>query len=256
MVLVIRNPHILKGFLAATAFQGIWVISYYLFTLPKFLNRIAILMGGNYFEGGYIQHATFVAFFWAIFEIKKRYNDVGKEFKHFSCQILPTGKKHLLLPSDVPEIHHRSEDYLKKKGPSVLVEMISHATLKYRSTNSIPELMDLISLQTQINQEKSESSLSNLRYLSWVIPSIGFIGTVLGISQALSIAHTSDMNAISQTLGVAFDTTLVSLILSVVSNWQFHRLQESTDKLHAEAREFVIHNLVNRIEHQSSKKAA
>ena len=56
------------------------------------------------------------------------------------------------------------------------------------------------------------------------------------------------MNAISSTLGIAFDTTLVSLVLSVIIMWFYHRLQEENDLLHANLKEYVISNLVNKIE--------
>ncbi len=66
------------------------------------------------------------------------------------------------------------------------------------------------------------------RYLNWAIPILGFIGTVLGISlaadgiqrifnsgQGLAPLSSQLGNAISP-LGIAFDTTLIALSLSVV----------------------------------------
>ena len=126
--------------------------------------------------------------------------------------------------------------------------MIRRVCNKFRSSQSVPEILEIISIQTEINKDKAESDQSNIRYLVWVIPSIGFIGTVLGISQALSIAASADMNLITSTLGVAFDTTLVSLVLSVIIMWYVHSLQQETDNLHAGIKEYLIEKLVNRIE--------
>ena len=66
------------------------------------------------------------------------------------------------------------------------------------------------------------------RYINWAIPILGFIGTVFGISlaadgiqkiigsqQGLTQLSTELSNAISP-LGIAFDTTLIALSLSVV----------------------------------------
>ena len=119
---------------------------------------------------------------------------------------------------------------------------------KFKTSKSVPEALEIITIQTDINKENAESDQSLIRYLTWVIPSIGFIGTVLGISQALSIANSGDMTLIANTLGVAFDTTLISLILSIVVMFFFHDLQERTDKLHAQIKEYVVENLVNKIE--------
>lgn len=74
----------------------------------------------------------------------------------------------------------------------------------------------------------SESSYSIPRILVWAIPLLGFIGTVLGISSAVgnfsSLLDTAGdiekikegIGAVTTGLAVAFDTTLLSLFLSVV----------------------------------------
>lgn len=73
----------------------------------------------------------------------------------------------------------------------------------------------------------SESSYSMPRILVWAIPLLGFIGTVLGISQAVTgftqvLKNSGDIEAIkggignvTTSLGLAFDTTLLALFLSV-----------------------------------------
>jgi chemotaxis protein MotA len=56
------------------------------------------------------------------------------------------------------------------------------------------------------------------------------------------------MERITMLLGVAFDTTLVALVLSIIIMWFVHRLQEETDRFHSDLKEFVIDNLINKIE--------
>ena len=74
----------------------------------------------------------------------------------------------------------------------------------------------------------SESSYSVPRILVWAIPLLGFIGTVIGISGAVSgfsgfLENSGDVEQIKEgigqvtsNLGLAFDTTLLALFLSVV----------------------------------------
>ena len=211
-------------------------------------NRLFVLLGGNIAGGGYIQFLTYFAFFWSLFDIFEKRRLIKWENKSIKKKYLPTNEKHLLMANDLRELQFKMSDLEKENKSSLLTQMIKKACVKFRTTASIPEVIEIISIQTEINKDKSESSQSNIRYLTWVIPSIGFIGTVLGISQALMIANSGDMNLITATLGVAFDTTLISLILSIIIMWFFHNLQEETDNLHAGIREHVIENLVNRIE--------
>ena len=74
----------------------------------------------------------------------------------------------------------------------------------------------------------SESSYSIPRILVWAIPLLGFIGTVIGISGAVSgfsgfLENSGDVEQIKEgigevtsSLGLAFDTTLLALFLSVL----------------------------------------
>jgi len=152
------------------------------------------------------------------------------------------------MAQDVMDILVKAQEAERLKNKNLVTNIIKKACTKFRTSKNISEMIEIISIQTEIDKNKSESDQSNIRYLTWLIPSVGFIGTVLGISQALAIANSGDMNLITATLGVAFDTTLVALVLSIIVMWFYHRLQEETDRLHDNIKEYVIENLVNRVE--------
>lgn len=77
-------------------------------------------------------------------------------------------------------------------------------------------------------QAASESSYSFPRILIWAIPLLGFIGTVIGISSAVAgfsgfLEDAGNIDQIKEGIGevttglaIAFDTTLLALLLSVV----------------------------------------
>jgi flagellar motor component MotA len=211
------------------------------------LNRFFILMGGDFWGGGYIQFLTYFSFFWCLIEIKDQLSIINHEKKNLEKNYLPAGNNHILLANDIIDIFHKMND-LDKKKKSLLSDLIKKSCTKFRTNRSIGEMMDLVSIQVEINRERSESEQSNIRYLIWSIPSLGFIGTVVGISASLKYANSGDMDKITALLGVAFDTTLVALVLSLVIMWLFHYLQEETDYLHTGMKEYVMDNLVNRIE--------
>ena len=76
--------------------------------------------------------------------------------------------------------------------------------------------------------ERLESELSMIRYIIWAIPSIGFIGTVRGIGEALSQAHIAvegDIAGMTASLGVAFNSTYVALVVSIFLMFFLHQLQ-------------------------------
>lgn len=211
------------------------------------INRLTILLGGDIKNGGYIQILTYLAFFWSWFEAQEKLKKISRERRAFKLNIIPTGEKIVFLPTDVNNLKFKLIEF-EKKEKFILSDLLKKACTKYRSSSSLSELIDIVSIQIEVSQEKWEGEQSVLRYLTWVIPSIGFVGTVIGISQALIVANSGDMDLITSLLGVAFDTTLVALVLSIIIMWFVHQLQEETDRFHSDLKEFVIDNLINKIE--------
>jgi biopolymer transport protein ExbB/TolQ len=218
------------------------------------LERAMILLGGDFTNGGYIQFLTFVAFFWGLIEVQYFLFWTSFERKYLSVELLP-GEEHAILGEvEVNKIRLQVSDYLRKKkqesalGSYFLLEIIKKACTKFRSDNSSESAFMIVESQSRINREKTESSQSGIRYLLWAIPSIGFVGTILGISQSLSIAGSGDIDRITAALGVAFDTTLLALVLSLILMYLYHGLQEKSELLHYDIEEFVVENLINKID--------
>ena len=79
-----------------------------------------------------------------------------------------------------------------------------------------------------------DSEMSMVRYIAWAIPSIGFIGTVRGIGDALGQAYQAvagDISGVTASLGVAFNSTFVALVLSIIIMFCLHQLQLSQERL-------------------------
>ena len=87
---------------------------------------------------------------------------------------------------------------------------------------------DMLKSQSEIDATMVDSSYVLIKVFIWAIPILGFIGTVLGISDAVSSFGSSegggmqDLDEIRKQLGevtgglsTAFDTTLVSLVFSL-----------------------------------------
>jgi flagellar motor component MotA len=97
-----------------------------------------------------------------------------------------------------------------------------------------------------------------IRYFAWFIPTLGFIGTVIGIALALSTAGNPPdvgdsealrewMQALTRDLGVAFNTTLVALMLSSVLVLLMHIAQEMEELALNKSAQYCLDNLINRL---------
>ena len=105
--------------------------------------------------------------------------------------------------------------------------LIHRVILQYDATGSVGEAHAVLNSSVEYFQHEIGLRYNVLKYLTWLLPTLGFIGTLIGISLALASAGTlpdlSDqaaleawINALTSGLGVAFYTTLVALALSAV----------------------------------------
>lgn len=248
-----RFNRVLFAFIITFALEGILIVLYQLSTPGTWTNRVWIALGGNIANGGYIQGLTYFAFFWGVFEITWLFKLNKKERKFFTYNILPTDEFITLDGNHINKIRLRVSEYLRNRKYDeerqfYLPRVINKACTKFRSNQSVSETFAVVASQTRINATKADSKQSLIRYVAWAIPSIGFIGTVLGISQALGIAGSGDIDLITSTLAVAFDTTLIALILSLVLMLLIYQLQEDTEHLHSDIEEYVVERFINRID--------
>ncbi len=132
-----------------------------------------------------------------------------------------------------------------------LVKTLSAAVRRYVATGDAQNTSDAIVTGVDALAARIESGNSMIRYLIWAIPSIGFIGTVRGIGQALSQADRAlagDIAGMTDSLGVAFNSTLVALLISIVLMFLLHELQRLQDKLIVDTQAYCEEFLLHRIE--------
>jgi biopolymer transport protein ExbB/TolQ len=93
-----------------------------------------------------------------------------------------------------------------------------------------------------------------LRYICWVIPSLGFIGTVVGIGRALAIAgngaggeNENLLAEITSKLAVSFDGTFVALVLASILVLMQNIIQSREEHALNQAGQHCLDNLINRL---------
>ena len=216
------------------------------------MKRGAELLGGR-LPSGVIQGITYFLFFYGLLEILRMWRQVSIEETAFSMGLLPEKEQYILSADDVADIKLRMVD-LGRSNPSILIDTIEKACTKFRANKSVAETLNVLNTQTDINIRNDDSEQSLIRYVAWAIPSVGFIGTVIGISASLGVANNvvtqEGINEVTSLLSIAFDTTLVALFLSLILTYFYHELQEKSEKLHAGIENYVLDNLVNRIYHR------
>lgn len=105
---------------------------------------------------------------------------------------------------------------------------------RYKHTQNVQHAADAIRSSVDNIATQLESGNNLVRYIIWAIPSIGFVGTVRGIGAALAQADAAlagDIAGMTASLGVAFNSTLVALFISLILMLFMHLLNGRQDKM-------------------------
>ena len=156
--------------------------------------------------------------------------------------------------SDLIDNKSQSHDLRHKILPYIMARGLE----RYHITGSVPEATETIMGRLEVAAEQQESELSMLRYLVWAVPSIGFIGTVRGISVALQRADEAlqgDISGVTSALGVAFNSTLVALFISILLMLLIHLLQSGQEGLILRLQTFCREQLIDKLFDHTEPKA-
>ena len=131
-----------------------------------------------------------------------------------------------------------------------LMETLKASLRRYRITGDVQDTSDAIQTSVEALGMRLEADNAMIRYVIWAIPSIGFVGTVRGIGQALSQADEAlagDIAGMTASLGTAFNSTLVALIASLLLMLLLHALQRAQDKRLVDIQAYCEEFLLRRI---------
>ncbi len=135
----------------------------------------------------------------------------------------------------------------------ILPYMILQIGLQFRTNHSIALTSDFLSKQLELFLHTVELRYNKLKYLIWLIPSLGFMGTVYGIGLAVSrlgggsLDDPELLTNMASSLGIAFNTTLLALVLSVILQFFTQHLEAKEENLINDYGKYILDNLINKI---------
>jgi biopolymer transport protein ExbB/TolQ len=181
----------------------------------------------------YEQEAEIILMFWALAIIGYKAVVQQRELRVLRAEVLrlPDGTR--ILPEDTREYARQLESLPAADREALVPRALMAALARFGATRNVQDASTVAHGICQSEAERLDSDLALLRYIAWAIPAIGFIGTVRGIGDALSQAHkavTGDISGVTEGLGVAFNSTLIALILSILLMFLMQQLQRVQER--------------------------
>ena len=198
----------------------------------------------------YEQEACFILMFWAIAILSFKARTTFRQEKQLEQDFIGLPEGEVISVSDTGPIAQRIRQLPEKMQGYLLPRVLLGALDRFASTQSIQDVSTEVQNLCEEEAARLESELSIIRYIAWAIPSVGFIGTVRGIGDALAQAHRAvegDITGVTQSLGVAFNSTFIALVISIVLMFIIHQIQLSQERLVLDTKRYCGKWLVGRL---------
>jgi biopolymer transport protein ExbB/TolQ len=196
------------------------------------------------------QEACFILLLWALAVMGFKASRARQEQRMLGRKLIEVPAGTSLLPQDSREYARALEALPHEEQELLLPRTIMNALQRFATTQSVPAVSESVREQCDIEADRLDSELSMVRYISWAIPSIGFIGTVRGIGDALGQAYKAvegDISGVTVSLGVAFNSTFVALVLSIIIMFALHQLQLSQERLVLSTQRYIDRKLLRHL---------
>lgn len=207
-----------------------------------------------------VQNLMWLMFFFGLGELWVRFYRSNREQSQLNQNALPANDPTVLFERGKPALASiykwatadgTAQDY-------ILQRLVMRIVQQYQISGSVDQANQLLSASLDMMQHELELKYNMLRYLVWLIPTLGFIGTVIGIALGLAeAANMPDVTAggdirawfagMTVELGIAFNTTLMALGLSAILVFLMHICQGREENTLNSAGQYCLDHLVNRL---------
>ena len=197
------------------------------------------------------QETCIILFFWAMSIIGLKVYRNRRENRLLEQRLLNLSEGMSILPEDVRDYARPVQALPPAERDYLLPRVLLAALQRFGSTRNIQDVSGVIKDLCAAEAERLESELTIVRYIAWAIPSIGFLGTVRGIGEALSQAHravSGDIVGVTMSLGVAFNSTFVALVVSILLMFLLYQLQLLQDRLVMDTQNYCDNHLIRHLQ--------
>jgi hypothetical protein len=212
-------------------------------------------------DRGATQYLTMVLTFWCVALLVLKWLNLRKQRHAMMIQALPEDIGEEITPQNLKQFHDHVLNFPKPLRNTYMVNRIRKALEFFYIRRSNPETASMIGSLSEVDAAKANGSYGIVKVFLWAIPIMGFIGTVVGIGAAIGgfgavfgAGEGGDMSQIKEPLlavlssmAVAFDTTLLALVVSIILSFPASSLQGQEDDLVSDIDEYCVDHLLKRL---------
>lgn len=196
------------------------------------------------------QETCIILFLWAMAIIGLKSKQTLGDRRLLDRNLLQVPEGTSILPQDARNFARPLQALGAAERATLLPRALIAGLHRFQSTQSIQDVSTTVKDVCESEADRMETELAIVRYIAWAIPSIGFLGTVRGIGTALGQAYQAvngDIVGVTVSLGVAFNSTFVALVVSIVLMFVLHQLQLVQDRLVLDCQHYCDERMIRHL---------
>jgi biopolymer transport protein ExbB/TolQ len=214
-----------------------------------------------FLQRGWVNYAEVLFFIWGFVILAMKWKKTQRQRRAMLLDIVPAKLGSEITSHTVSGFIDHIYKLPNRLRDSLMVNRIRKGLELFEKRNNNGEVSTFLNSQSDIDANRISGSYTLLKVFLWAIPILGFIGTVQGLSVAvgsLSAGSTdpealkASINNLTGGLGVAFDTTLLGLILSMIMSFPMALMQKEEEEMLTEIDAFCSEKLLPKLNDSQS----
>ena len=217
------------------------------------------LFGDMWTKRGPTPYAIAFLSCWSVAILFVKWRKIRFQRKALQYHVMPDDPAYVLSAASVEPVLARVYATVDDPRNFILFNRIVVALSNLRNLGQVTEVDEILRSQAAQDESTVETSYALLTGFVWAIPVLGFIGTVLGLSEAIGqfsgvLGAASDVDQISGALkgvtaglATAFETTLEALVAALFIQLAITALRKSEEEFLDEAMDYGLRFVVGRL---------
>ena len=213
------------------------------------------------FTRGVVPYAIvfFSAWAFVILFIKTRKLRLQRRALQDEYRIIPADHDFVLAAANVQHVINAMNETVDDPRHFVVTNRIQTALSNLQNLGRVGDVDDILRSQASLDESSMETSYGIISTFVWAIPVLGFIGTVLGLSEAIGQFGAvlqgagaieeikSALQDVTGGLSTAFETTLQALVAALSIQLLLAFVKKSEEEFLDECTEYCARNVVNKL---------
>jgi biopolymer transport protein ExbB/TolQ len=238
---------------------ALFTVVFYLLVVRSFDETY---FGQLFGQRGWVPYVISFLSFWSGALLVAKYRVLSRQRRILEVALLPLSIAERVTPETAPRFLAHLREASAGRRENYLVQRLVSALEHFAARGQVRETIDQLRSHAERDENVVESSFTMLRVFIWAVPILGFIGTVLGIGASVggfseSVSAAADLEVMKDSigtvtsgLGVAFDTTLLALVMSIFIMFPTSSLQKAEEDFLTQVDDYCRRNLIARLDDQ------